>query len=627
MKSLGFWIRVMICFALSLIPLKEFEQIIYSRRLEFKSRGIQKFHSNLFKDFVILTLPSQDFRWLRAKLNPGYSVARSKSQNSLSSIKDLFYWDPWVFKTLLQKLYAQRINAVVVNWHIPCEVMDSDWTATLTPLAQDQRVFWASSFDFEDHYLKPSSLVENGHNTGFNNMFPDRDGQLRRGFLQRQWQPSIALAMTRNLIPLPDLFQYKPDIEYNINFVIQSGTLLSCKLLDVLYSEQTSFCQNLAGRTVILARDLDASSLESLRLQTPIGSLNKAEVTANEIYTLSTGKQLVTLPVAAEILMVAAVILLCALNIVYYPVIISGLSVLGSSIVVLGIAPQAILHFLGIYIPTAHGFLAVLATYLVFTSYRLAYQENLQWRGLKQSQLLRETDELKTNFLSLVSHDLKTPIAKIQATLERIKRDLSSRANEKTEFKEWIDSIETSNQELRGYIESILSLSKIEGQKIIVNKATADINILLEKIIKRLKPIAQHKNVLIQTDLEPLFAFEFDEALMGQVLTNLLDNAVKYSPDGKPVWVRSTELANSKQVSVSIEDQGPGISSSDLPLMFRKFSRFHRPMKELVRGTGLGLYLSKYFIELHGGTIQLESREGEGTKVTFTLPIEEKTRA
>ena len=106
---------------------------------------------------------------------------------------------------------------------------------------------------------------------------------------------------------------------------------------------------------------------------------------------------------------------------------------------------------------------------------------------------------------------------------------------------------------------------------------------------------------------------------MRQVLTNLVDNAIKFSPPDSKVIIRSKEEEGF--VRVEVQDFGPGIPKDQLPLMFRKFNRFLRPIKEQVKGTGLGLYLSKYFIELHGGSIRLKSEEGRGATFTFTLPL------
>jgi signal transduction histidine kinase len=267
---------------------------------------------------------------------------------------------------------------------------------------------------------------------------------------------------------------------------------------------------------------------------------------------------------------------------------------------------------------------ATLITYLVFTGYRLAIQENRQWRSVKQAQYLRELDQMKSNFLSLVSHDLKTPIAKIQAIVERMR---GSEPHQPALLSEWLESIENSNNELKHYITSILNLSRIESQEVLLNRKSNDINRVIEEALKRLLPLATHRGISIQKELEPLFSVEFDEDLIRQVITNLIDNAIKYSPSPSTVTVRSREEDDS--VWVEVIDQGPGIPKDQLPLLFRKFNRFLHPKrnerKDPAKGTGLGLYLSKYFIELHGGTIRIQSTEGKGTTLSFSLPVSNAT--
>jgi len=227
---------------------------------------------------------------------------------------------------------------------------------------------------------------------------------------------------------------------------------------------------------------------------------------------------------------------------------------------------------------------------------------------------------MKSNFLSMVSHDLKTPIAKIQAVVEGMRRDLNPSNERGAEWKEWIDSIENSNNELKRFITSILNLSRIESQKVILKKKSNDINLIIQHTLKRLTPLVQQKNLIIEESLDPLFSIECDEELIRQVVNNLIDNAIKYSPPASKILVRSREVEGF--VRVEVEDFGPGIPKDQLPLMFRKFTRLLRPIKEQVKGTGLGLYLSKYFIELHGGSIRVKSVEGQGTTFSFTLPLQ-----
>jgi signal transduction histidine kinase len=197
--------------------------------------------------------------------------------------------------------------------------------------------------------------------------------------------------------------------------------------------------------------------------------------------------------------------LMSAFAILYYPVMLSSILITGLGSFVILIVFQIIFQLFQFYIPSANMISALLITYLVFTGYRLAIQENLQWRSLKQSQYLGELDEMKANFLSLVSHDLKTPLAKIQAMVERMRHELQLPPSERSDWKDLIDSIENSNHEMKRYISSILNLSRIESQKVILNTKSHDMNLLIQQVITRLTPLAQQKNISFEVLLEPLF--------------------------------------------------------------------------------------------------------------------------
>ena len=233
---------------------------------------------------------------------------------------------------------------------------------------------------------------------------------------------------------------------------------------------------------------------------------------------------------------ILAMILLGAFYIIYYPVLVGRASrlVRGTGVAVVVVFFQVIFQLFDIYIPSANIGGSLLITYLTFTGYRLAFQENLQWRQLKQAQYLKEVDQMKSNFLSLVSHDLKTPLAKIQAATERLRREQAqSGIPGPPHLKEVLDSIDNSNNELKHYITSVINLSRIESQKVILNKKSNDINQLIQQAIKRLRQLASQKSLTFEERLEPLFSVECDEDLMRQVLTNLIDNAVKYSPPAR----------------------------------------------------------------------------------------------
>jgi signal transduction histidine kinase len=267
-------------------------------------------------------------------------------------------------------------------------------------------------------------------------------------------------------------------------------------------------------------------------------------------------------------------------------------------------------------IPFMPFLISTLAAYIIFLWLKYARQENRRWQAEKKAQYLSELDELKSNFISLMSHDLKTPIAKVQALTERLARE----ANElKHEHREILEAISKSNDELTNYIVSILNFQKIESQKPIVNRKSNDINALIEEVVNRLDPLAKDKKIELKMELEPMFSAEFDEILIKQVLNNLIENAIKYNGENTQVLVSSGETDDF--LFVSIADNGVGIEESQQTRLFKKFSRLEKGTAERVKGTGLGLYLSKYFIELHGGKIEVESKSGEGTKFTFYLPI------
>jgi signal transduction histidine kinase len=432
----------------------------------------------------------------------------------------------------------------------------------------------------------------------------DSDGVVRRALAS-----SLSLRAWKALRdgPPPERLLKGPHL---INYVGPPGTVPHCQPRQL---GQAPACDDLKGKIVVVGEEAEPTAL----LRTPMGEMSRTETLAQDVHAVVNRQPIREASWFVRSLIILGLVLVSAFYIIYYPVILSAMALAGTGIVVVLVLFQLIFQLFGYYIPSLNIGASMLITYLIFTGYRLAYQENLQWRAVKQAQYLKELDQLKTNFLSLLSHDLKTPLAKIQAGVDRLRREAGAP-------REVVESLENSNQELKRYIESILSLSKIESQKVILNKKSNDINRVIEFALKRLRPLAAQKAIQIEADLEPLFSVECDEDLMRQVVSNLIDNAIKYSPEGARVLVRSRE--EDGFIRVEVEDFGPGIPKDQLPLVFRKFSRFFRPqgqgVKEQVRGTGLGLYLSKYFIELHGGSIALKTVEGQGTTFTFKLPIE-----
>lgn len=613
MKTRPFLIRVLICFVLSLIPFKDAEDYLYSIRM--RVRGKQP---SAPKNVLLIRWDTRDFQLLKNKIHP--------EAKDIDALKNLFFWDPWVMDQTLRDLLVKKPKAILMTWHIPEEIVGQPPRHLEHSAFNDPRVIWPGQFQSDGKYITPPKALhrETTQLSGFLNLFADKDGQVRRSIWRKDGHPSLIAQAFQVVHPGHPAPLRTVDNPFFINFVGKPGSIPECHLHQLWEGATTPCPYSLEDRLVLISKEssnrASESSFGSLVYKTPFGEMPRADILANEIHTLVNGKKIHQASWFALALVMVAMIFLAAFYIIYYPVVLSAIAVVGTGILFVILFSQFLFSIFGIYFPSFHVTNSLLVTYLVFTGYRLAFQENLQWRSLKQAQYLRELDQMKTNFLSLISHDLKTPIAKIQAVVERLRRESVLPPEDRSDPRELFDSIENSNNELKRYIDSLLNLSKIESQKVILNKRSADLNRVIEAVLKRLRPLAAHKNIEIQEALEPLFAFEFDEDLIRQVLTNLVDNAIKYSPEHSLVTVRSRELDGNVQVEV--EDQGPGIPQDQLPLMFRKFSRFLRPMGEQVKGTGLGLYLSKYFIEMHGGKIAVKSHVGKGTVFSFTLPLQ-----
>jgi len=236
----------------------------------------------------------------------------------------------------------------------------------------------------------------------------------------------------------------------------------------------------------------------------------------------------------------------------------------------------------------------------------------------KENKMLIEVEEMKTNFLQLVTHDLKTPIAKIQGLTEALKRSLSERLTSKDI--ELMNHIFLANEDLNQFVNSILELSRIDNQGVRVQLSSKDINQTLEQVILKLRFVAQSKRIQIITDFEPLFAIKFDTDLISKVLSNLIDNAIKYSAEETTVFVSTREVGDF--VEICVKDQGIGMSENDLAHLFGRFYRVKNEATQKIKGSGLGLYLSKYFIEAHRGEIIVSSELGIGTEFKVRLPLE-----
>jgi PAS domain S-box-containing protein len=226
----------------------------------------------------------------------------------------------------------------------------------------------------------------------------------------------------------------------------------------------------------------------------------------------------------------------------------------------------------------------------------------------------REVDQLKSSLVSTVSHELRTPLTLIQGFSELLlaRPDLGPDRS-----RDALHEIHVSSQRLGRLIDDLLSVSRIESGRLTADFETFDLSGVISEVLASFSTVSDHHFATdVHLEMRPVLA---DRDKTVQVLTNLLSNAVKYSPEGSEVRIVARSVDN--HVEVQIIDQGIGMTESERAAVFEKFSRSNRPEVRKVGGTGLGLYITKNLVEMQGGQLWLRSDQGEGTTVSFTVPL------
>ena len=237
--------------------------------------------------------------------------------------------------------------------------------------------------------------------------------------------------------------------------------------------------------------------------------------------------------------------------------------------------------------------------------------------------VLRDVDREKTlqkrnaEFVSSVSHEMKTPLAGIKAYVELL---ADGDAEDEETREEFLGVIDSQADRLQRLVENLLNLARIEAGVVSVNKNNRSLNEILEEASQVVQPSADAKNIKLNVDLSPLYlGVHADRDMMLQSAINLLSNAVKYTAEGGQVTLRSRNADN--MIVYEVQDTGVGLSEEDCQRVFEKFYRVKKD-KNMAQGTGLGLPLAKHIVEdVHGGTLSLESELGVGSKFTAALPM------
>jgi len=230
---------------------------------------------------------------------------------------------------------------------------------------------------------------------------------------------------------------------------------------------------------------------------------------------------------------------------------------------------------------------------------------------------LKEMDKMKSDFFSLMAHELRTPLASIKEGTNLLLKGIGEEFREKR--KEVLTIIAEESNRLIDLVNSLLDLSKMEAGVITLNFETSDIKPLINKAVSGMEPLAMAKNVSIQVKIpQDLPCVRMDGERILQAVRNLIGNAVKFTPEGGHVTVSARPVE--KGVNVSVADTGPGIPKEDLNVIFDKFRQATITSYNKIKGTGLGLATVKYIINAHGGKVWVESEPGQGSTFIFLLP-------
>jgi signal transduction histidine kinase len=227
----------------------------------------------------------------------------------------------------------------------------------------------------------------------------------------------------------------------------------------------------------------------------------------------------------------------------------------------------------------------------------------------------RRLERLRDAFLAAVSHELRTPLTSISGFLEML-------GDEEHQLgpagQRYVDVIRRSSDRLRRAVEDLLLVAQIEAERLELRPEATDLAELAAAAVEEALPAAAGRGVELLLDVESSLPLEADGARIGQVLDNLVSNALKFTPSGGSVTVSAH--GDDGSVRLEVIDTGIGIPRDELGQLFSRFYRASTATRRAIPGTGLGLVIVRAIVEGHGGTISLESVEGEGTRVTVTLP-------
>jgi two-component system phosphate regulon sensor histidine kinase PhoR len=228
---------------------------------------------------------------------------------------------------------------------------------------------------------------------------------------------------------------------------------------------------------------------------------------------------------------------------------------------------------------------------------------------------IRRLERMRSDFVANVSHELKTPLTSIKGFVETL---LSGALDDKENSAQFLKVIQKHTDRLDSLINDLLDLSQLESGEAKLRTSALDLKDLADNVLAGFRSQIKKKGISAENNIPSGMSASLDKAKIEQVFTNLIDNAIKFNKDAGCIKIYSEDLAGA--IKVIIEDSGIGIPPKDIPRIFERFYRVDKARSREMGGTGLGLSIVRHIVELHGGSVGVESTEGLGSKFWLILP-------
>lgn len=295
--------------------------------------------------------------------------------------------------------------------------------------------------------------------------------------------------------------------------------------------------------------------------------------------------------------------------------------IFGSFLLIIGqllsLITASAFYFIGAVILEIIAFSSVVSFQNKLSSYNRLVSENALQKEKTERENLQELTQLKSRFITNITHEFRTPLTIIQGYVDNLNEYFNG--NEKVTAT--LNTIKQSSNNLLNLVNQMLDLDALENKKLGINLIQDDVVSFTLKIINRLNNLALEKQINIDFNTnETKILMDFDAEKLRQILSNLIFNAIKFSPENSEIKIALKKCEN-HTLQIKVSDQGFGIADKDIPFIFDRFYQVESETQKIYQGTGIGLALTKELVELFDATISVESQLNQGSTFTVILPI------